>query len=190
MTRAPLAAMAVAGPSASDELLAGTRLRPLLAHRDGRGMVAEFYRGEWNAPVGVAQWTLTVSEAGVLRGVHVHLRHHDYLVVLDGHCSVGLHDLRPGAPSAGRSVVVEMRGEEPAALTIPPGVIHGLYMHTRTVYALGLSEYYDPEDELGCHWRDPDLGIDWPVAEARLSARDATLPPLRAIRASIPPWTA
>lgn len=189
MARVPFAASAAPASPASDELPAGTTLRPLLAHCDARGVVAEFYRGEWSAAA-VAQWTLTVSEAGVLRGAHAHLRRHDYLVVIDGRCSIGLHDLRPGSPSAGRSVLLEMCGEQPAALTIPPGVVHGLNMHTRTIYALGLSEYYDPEDELGCHWRDSDLGIDWPVAEAQLSARDAALPPLRDIRARIPPWTA
>jgi dTDP-4-dehydrorhamnose 3,5-epimerase len=173
------------------ELLAATTLRPLVAHRDTRGMVAEFYRGDWLADrPPVAQWTLTVSEAGVMRGAHVHIRHHDYFVLMEGYCTVGLYDLRPGTPSTGRSVVVELRGEQPAALTIPPGVLHAFYMHTRVVYALGLSAYYDPQDEFGCHWRDPELGIDWPVSEAQLSARDTALPPLRILRASLQRLTA
>jgi dTDP-4-dehydrorhamnose 3,5-epimerase len=53
---------------------------------------------------------------------------------------------------------------------------------------LGLSQPYDSADELGCHWRDPELGIEWPAIEPRLSARDAALPPLRALLPRIPAW--
>ena len=44
------------------------------------------------------QWAATLSQANVLRGVHVHHRHHDYLVLLRGD-SVGLYDARPKSPT-------------------------------------------------------------------------------------------
>lgn len=166
----------------------GVALWPLQAHRDERGLVAEFFHADWQRQFSPAQWTMTVSEPDVMRGVHVHLRHTDWLVVFDGTATVGLSDLRPGSPAQGRGLCVELRGDAPAVLRIPPGVAHGLLFRCRTIYALGLSHPYDLADELGCDWRDPGLGIDWPAATPRLSARDAALPPLRELAPRIPPW--
>lgn len=189
MNGAPLAAAAARDAQAGDEILAGTVLRPQIVHRDARGTISEFQRAEWYASPAAIQWTLTASEAGVLRGVHVHLRHHDYFVLMQGRCDAALRDLRRGSPTEGRVVQLVLDAARPMALSIPPGVAHGFYCPVPVHYALGVSEYYDLEDELGCHWRDPDLGIDWPVAEVRLSERDAALPRLRALMARIPPWT-
>jgi dTDP-4-dehydrorhamnose 3,5-epimerase len=189
MARSTSAAATAPGSPAAEELLAGTLLRALTTHRDARGTITEFYRREWNTGPQPVQWTVTSSDSGVLRGVHVHLRHHDHLAVLHGHCTVGLRDLRAGSPSAERALRFELRDDQALLLTIPPGVAHGFYFHVPTLYVLGLTAYYDVDDELGCHWRDPALGIDWPVNEARLSDRDAAMPPLQALMARIPPWT-
>jgi dTDP-4-dehydrorhamnose 3,5-epimerase len=36
--------------------------------------------------------------------------------------------------------------------------------------------YYNPADELGVAWDDPDIGADWGVADPILSERDRTNP--------------
>ena len=41
------------------------------------------------------------------------------------------------------------------------------------------TDYYQPEDEGGLLWNDPDVGIPWPVAEPQLSAKDQLTPRLR-----------
>lgn len=99
-----------------------------------------------------------------------------------------MRDLRPGSPTQDRSATVALDGDEPAAVVIPHGVAHGLYAHEPSVYVLGTSEYYDPDDELGCHWTDPELDLTWPCASATISARDDALPPLRELLPFIPPW--
>jgi dTDP-4-dehydrorhamnose 3,5-epimerase len=47
---------------------------------------------------------------------------------------------------------------------------------------LGVSHDFDPADELGVRWDDPELGIPWPADRAVLSPRDAALPSLRELR--------
>ena len=34
------------------------------------------------------------------------------------------------------------------------------------------TDFYDREDVFGLAWNDPEIGIDWPVPEPTLSARD------------------
>jgi dTDP-4-dehydrorhamnose 3,5-epimerase len=43
------------------------------------------------------------------------------------------------------------------------------------------SDYYDPDDEGGLLWSDPDIGIDWPVETPQLSPKDQGFPRLRDI---------
>jgi len=170
-------------------LLHGVQVWPLRIHADERGCVGEIFRAEW-LDVPVLQWVMSSSETGVMRGVHLHLRHDDYIVVLRGDVQVGLRDLRPGSPTHSRSASVELHGSQPTALIIPHGVAHGLLMLTSSIYVLGSSHYYDASDELGCHWQDPALELSWARADATLSARDAALPPLQEVAPQVPPWHA
>jgi dTDP-4-dehydrorhamnose 3,5-epimerase len=163
-------------------------LRPLVLHRDARGSLAEFFRQPWCTNFQPRQWQVTVSEADSLRGMHLHLSHTDYLVALDGVLAVGLHDLRRGSPAYGRGLLLALDGAQPAALTIPPGVAHGVFCRTRTVYVIGIDREYDRDDELGCRWDDAGLGIAWPSPAPLLSARDAALPSLRELAQRVPVW--
>jgi dTDP-4-dehydrorhamnose 3,5-epimerase len=162
----------------------GTLVRPLQANEDERGVFTELYRREWGVAEPV-QWNAVWSEAGVLRGVHVHLRHDDYLTVPVGRASVGLKDLRRGSPTEGLGALVELGAERPAAIAIPHGVAHGFYFHEPSLHVYAVSEYWDPTDELGCHWADPDLAIPWPAAAAQVSQRDADAQSLRELLAEL-----
>jgi dTDP-4-dehydrorhamnose 3,5-epimerase len=169
-------------------LPAGTLLRPLEPHLDERGSFTELYRDEWRTGVMPIQWNAVRSEAGVLRGVHVHLRHDDYLTVPVGRAAVGLRDLRRGSPTEGVSALVELGEKRPAALVVPHGVAHGFYFLEPSMHVYAVSEYWDLSDELGCRWDDPELEIPWPVRSARVSERDAAGQPLRALLAELEPW--
>jgi dTDP-4-dehydrorhamnose 3,5-epimerase len=48
------------------------------------------------------------------------------------------------------------------------------------------SAYYDGAVERSLAWDDPELGIDWRVADPLVSDRDRTAPRLAEIRASLP----
>ena len=163
----------------------GVRLRPLEPHADERGVFTELHRAEWDTGVVPVQWNAVRSGAGVLRGVHVHPRHDDYLIVFSGRATVGLRDLREDAPAEAPACCVELDGAAPAALTIPHGVAHGFYFHEPSIHIYAVSHYWDAADELGCHWADPELGIPWPVREARVSPRDEALPSLARLRSQL-----
>jgi dTDP-4-dehydrorhamnose 3,5-epimerase len=157
------------------------RLSALVPHRDDRGTFLELYREEWQTGVDPVQWNAVDTEAGVLRGVHVHPRHDDYLTVVRGHATIGVRDLREGSPSEGTAACVELSGESPTAISIPHGVAHGFYFHEPSTHIYSVSHYWDLADELGCRWDDPGLEIPWPQQEAQISPRDAALPSLDAL---------
>ena len=169
------------------QLPAGTLLRPLKTHADDRGAFTELHRREWGTGVEPIQWNAVWSEEGVLRGVHVHIRHDDYLTVPVGRASVGLRDLRRGSPTEGLAALVELGREQPAALVIPRGVAHGFYFHEPSLHVYAVSEYWDADDELACHWADPELSIAWPSATAFVSDRDRDAQPLSALLAELEP---
>jgi dTDP-4-dehydrorhamnose 3,5-epimerase len=124
----------------------------------------------------------------VLRGVHVHPIHDDYLIVLDGRATIGLRDLRRASPTQGTSDTVELTGDDLAALFIPHGVAHGFYFAVPSLYICAVSREWDVNDELGCRWSDPDLGIDWPGSAPVVSDRDADAPSLQDLLIQLEPW--
>jgi dTDP-4-dehydrorhamnose 3,5-epimerase len=154
----------------------------LQTHSDDRGSLTETYRASWiGAPVFV-QWNFVRSRAGVLRGFHGHLIHADYVILLQGSASIGLKDLRPDSLTENQVALVNFDGNELKGLTIPPGVAHGFYFHADSLLVYGVTAYWSAEDELGCRWDDPELGIDWPTSSAAISDRDALLPTLGVFR--------
>jgi dTDP-4-dehydrorhamnose 3,5-epimerase len=152
----------------------GVLWQDLSVHKDERGWLSEIFRADHCPGVGVAQWNVVQSAAGVLRGVHVHVHHTDYVVLLTGRVLFGLHDLRPGSATFRRSVMLEASADSRHGLLIPPGVAHGFYFSEASLLLQGVTAYWDPEDELACSWADPALALCWPAATPSLSERDAS----------------
>jgi len=154
------------------DLPSGVELLPLEQHRDDRGWLSEIFRDDRSPPLRPCQWNATVSEPNVLRGMHAHFRHRDYLVVVHGRLSVGLFDIREESATYRSGAIVEVSGDAVSALCVPVGVLHGFYSHAQTIYIYGVDAYFDPSDELGCHWSDPGLNLEWPCTAPVLSPRD------------------
>jgi dTDP-4-dehydrorhamnose 3,5-epimerase len=147
-------------------------LVPLHRNLDGRGSLTEVFRSEWLHDAGVVQWNAVQSDAGVVRGVHVHRRHHDYLVVLDGHADVWLRDIRRESASCNVVERVGLTGLASGGLFIPAGVAHGIVFRRPTWLLAGESHYWSVDDELRCRWDDPALGFGWDLDAPKLSAQD------------------
>ena len=158
----------------------GVTIRPLDPQRDERGELIELCRHVWIEPEVPVQWNLVVNRGPVVRGIHWHELHVDYLAPVFGSLTAALIDLRPGSPTELASQLVELDTRAPRLLTIPAGVGHGFYSRGESAVLYAVTRYWDPSDEYGVLWNDPALGIEWPegAAEATVSERDREMPPL------------
>ena len=157
-------------------------------HGDERGRFVETYRRQW-LPLGreMVQANRSEKQAGALVGLHYHLRQADYWYVLRGRARVVLHDLRVGSATDGTTETIELSGDEDRGLFIPPGVAHGFAALTDLLLWYLVDGYYNPADELGLAWDDPDVAADWGVDRPVLSARDQANPRRRDIEPALRP---
>jgi dTDP-4-dehydrorhamnose 3,5-epimerase len=147
-------------------------INTLTQHGDSRGVLSEIYRAD-HSPAPMVQWNIVRSEAGVMRGVHLHPTHADTLFVIEGTMILGLHDMRPEDPSKRLSTFVTLRGGVPQTVYVPAGVCHGFWFPEPTVYVYGLSGCWSMANDLGCRYDAPELGLDWGLSDPILSERDA-----------------
>ena len=146
-------------------------------HGDDRGSFVETYRREWFADGReMVQANRSNKQHGAVVGLHYHLHQADYWYVLDGTARVVLHDLRVGSPTLGATFQVDITGSENRGLYIPPGVAHGFASLTDLLLWYLVDGYYNPEDELGLAWDDPEVAADWGIGSPVLSGRDQSNP--------------
>lgn len=150
----------------------GVTVTELAPHGDDRGTFTELFREEWATGIRPIQWNAVRSEAGVLRGVHVHPRHSDYLTVIAGEMLLALHDLRPESPTAGLSSMLALGAASPRGVMVPPGVCHGFYFPVPSLHVYSVSHYWQKDEELGSRFDAAEYGFEWPEAQPRLSPRD------------------
>lgn len=147
--------------------------------RDDRGHFEELWRSDRFAEVGLpsefAQDNLSYSTRGVLRGLHYqHPSAQGKLVaVLRGAIFDVAVDIRQRSPHFGQWVGVELVAGQGRRLYVPEGFAHGFVVTGEEAVVLyKCTQLYAPREEGSVLWNDPDLGITWPVAEPKLSAKD------------------
>ena len=62
---------------------------------------------------------------------------------------------------------------------IPPGVAHGFAALTDMTITYLVDGYYNPADELGVAWDDPEIAADWGVTDPCSPSATATNPQAR-----------
>jgi len=159
------------------DVIAGVGIAVLDVHGDERGRFVETYRREW-FPGGkeMVQSNRADRVAGSVVGLHYHLEQADYWYVPRGSARVVLHDLRQGSPTEGATLELDLDGDSDRGIYIPPGVAHGFAALTDLTITYSVDGYYDPADELGVAWDDPEVGADWGVRDPVLSGRDQRNP--------------
>jgi dTDP-4-dehydrorhamnose 3,5-epimerase len=154
----------------------GAALFELDRHPDDRGSFTEVFRaGDLGG--GFVQANHSKTRAGVLRGLHFHVRQSDAWYVVAGEAEVGLADLRRGRDGL-TTAVVPLNGDDPRVLLIPPGVAHGFAAKTDVDLLYWVDQYYDGSDEHTVAWDEPSVAVPWTVSSPLLSPRDAGALPL------------
>lgn len=170
----------------------GVLLLEPVVHRDSRGFFLETYHERAYEAVGLkarfVQDCHSRSTAGILRGLHAQRRRPQGKLVraIEGEIYDVAVDLRPGYPTLGRWVGYTLSAESFRQIYVPPGFLHGYCVVSPTAQVeYKCTDFYDPTDEVGVVWNDPDLAIPWPVKQPILSPKDAALPRLRDVLKSL-----
>jgi dTDP-4-dehydrorhamnose 3,5-epimerase len=165
--------------------LPGVVLVEPTVHRDKRGFFLETYHRDKYAAGGIdavfVQDNHSRSTRGILRGLHAQGRRPQGKLVraVEGAIFDVAVDIRRGSPTFARWVGVELSAESFHQLWVPPGFAHGFCVLSESAQVeYKCTEVYLPDDELAIAWDDPEIGIDWPVAEPILSPKDAAAPRL------------
>ena len=91
-------------------------------------------------------------------------------------------DLRKASSTYKQWVGVELTEDNKKQLMIPRGFGHGFVTLTDHVeFMYKADNYYAPQADGGILWNDPELGVDWGVANPILSAKDTKNPLLKDI---------
>jgi len=153
---------------------------------DDRGFFLETYHLERFRDLGIpdlfVQDNQSRSQRGVLRGLHFQEPAQQGKLV---RCSRGAIfdvavDIRVGSPDFSKWFAIELSDKDQRMLWVPPGFAHGFLALTDDCdVTYKCTAFYDPPSEQGIIWNDPDVGIRWPIAEPKLSTKDAVAPRLK-----------
>jgi len=155
---------------------------------DERGFFLESYSRRTFAEHGVRCDFVQDNHArsdtrGVLRGLHFQCptsAQAKLVRVTRGEVFDVVVDLRQGSPTFGRWHSEILSAENHCQMFIPAGFAHAyLTLSECTEFQYKVDAYYDPERDAGILWNDPDIGVQWPIANPLLSAKDKALPRLR-----------
>jgi len=169
--------------------LAGVLLLEPDVFRDARGTFLETFHErkyrEAGIPHSFVQDNQSRSTRGTLRGLHAQLRKPQGKLIrtLRGEIFDVAIDIRPGSPTFGKWTAATLRADDFRQMFIPPGFAHGFCVLSEVAeVAYKCTDFYDPADEIGFRWNDPEVGIAWPIRDPLLSSKDASLPTLAELR--------
>ena len=162
--------------------------------KDSRGFFMETFHQNKYAEVGIdhafIQDNYSHSTQGTLRGLHYQLKHpqEKLIYVITGEIFDVAVDIRQGSPTFGQCVGEYLSDQNKRQIFIPEGFAHGFCVTSETADVLyKTTDLYNPDDEYGVLWSDPDIGIDWPVEVPIVSDKDKQYPRLRnAIETQLP----
>jgi dTDP-4-dehydrorhamnose 3,5-epimerase len=164
----------------TETVLPGVRLIEPKVFGDKRGFFMETWNQARYADIGLpecfVQDNLSFSRRGVLRGLHFQNPNGQgkLVYVLQGEVFDVAVDVRIGSPTFGQKAVAILSAENKRQFYIPPGFAHGFCVTSETaLFAYKCTTFYEPKSEGCILWNDPALGIEWPVNDPALSAKDA-----------------
>lgn len=145
---------------------------------DNRGDLFEAYNDEvftsHNLNLVFVQDNEANSKKGVLRGMHVNVRHPQgkLIRVLDGKILDVVIDLRKESPTYMSCYSIILSNTNKKQLYIPKGMGHGYLALQDSRVLFKTTTHYIPGDELGFAWNSKAITVDWGVKEPIQNERD------------------
>ena len=143
-------------------------------------------------PASFVQDNQSRSVKGTLRGLHSQRQQPQGKLVraIEGEIFDVAVDVRRGSPTFAQWVGVVLSAEKLLQLYVPPGFVHGFCVLSDIAQVeYKCTDFYAPNDEQSVIWNDPDIGIDWPIADPVLAAKDRSAPRLKEILQLLPEYT-
>lgn len=143
---------------------------------DERGYFSETWkREEFEAHVGKVNFVQdneSFSIHGVLRGLHLQRGQWSQaklVRVSRGRVLDVALDLRPGSPTYGHHVAVELTQDGGEQLFIPRCFAHGFVVLSEDAqFQYKVDNVYAPHSEMTIAFNDPDLGINWRIDPSQM----------------------
>jgi dTDP-4-dehydrorhamnose 3,5-epimerase len=146
-----------------------------LVHEDSRGFYLETWQKRKFAEAGIdaefVQHSHSHSKFGALRGLHYQLlQAQGKLVrVIRGEAFDVAVDIRRSSPTYGQWVGKVLSEDNRRLLWIPPGFAHGFLVLSEFVdLEYRMTDFYAPQHQRTIRWDDPDLAIEWPLADGQV----------------------
>ena len=152
---------------------------------DERGFFMETYNEAKAMEAGLSEKFVqdnhSRSAKGVLRGLHFQYPQWQGKLVrtIAGEIYDVAVDIREGSETFGQWFGCYLSSENKQQLYVPAGFAHGFCVTSDFAdVAYKCTSLYEPAQDAGVLWNDPDIGIDWPVESPILSEKDVNAPRL------------
>jgi dTDP-4-dehydrorhamnose 3,5-epimerase len=149
---------------------------------DERGYFYETYNIELfranGIPVDFLQDNQSFSKKGVVRGLHFQRAPYGQgklVRVIQGAVLDVVVDIRPDSPTYGQYDSFLLTAENKKMVYLPEGFAHGFSTLEDAIFSYKCTNIYDKASEGGILYNDPDLNIDWQVADPVVSGKDLEL---------------
>lgn len=156
-----------------------------VVHGDDRGFFMETWHAgryaEHGLPDRFVQSNLSRSQAGVIRGLHYQYPQPQgkLVEVLEGRAFDVAVDIRPDSPTFRQWAAVELSAENHRQFYVPEGFAHGFCaLGGPVLLSYMCTAPYAAEYDAAVAWNDPDIGVEWPISDGQLSAKDQAAPRL------------
>jgi len=150
--------------------------------QDERGFFLENYHKERYNNLGIEDEFLqenhSRSKNNVLRGMHYQINQPQaqIVTVIRGNILDVVVDLRIDSKTYGKWESVELSDNGPRQVYMAPGFAHGFLVISEWAdLHYNVSRNYNPSDEGGILWNDPDVNINWPSNSPIVSGKDQKL---------------
>src|SRR5271156_554303 len=148
--------------------------------QDSRGFFMETFREDQFKALGLpyhfVQDNHSRSVKGVVRGLHFQWGPPmgKLMRVPLGSAFLVAVDIRKGSPTLGKWVGIEASAENRRMVWAPAGFARGFCaLSDATEIQYKCTGIYNSKAESGIRWNDPEIGIEWPLADVQISDKDS-----------------